>query len=37
MEMMEIARWIAEHSLETFGLFMVGVCTVAFLSWRYKA
>jgi len=37
MELLDLSRWVAEHSLETFGLFMVGVLIVAFLYWRHKA
>ena len=37
MEMLEVSRWVAEHSLETIGLFMVGIVIVAFFWWRHKA
>ena len=37
MEMIEIGRWIAEHSVEAFGIWMLFVCIAAFTWWRCKA
>jgi len=36
MDILELSRWVAEHSVETFGLFMLFVFIVAFLWWKVK-
>ena len=37
MEMIEMAWWIAEHSVEAFVIWILFICTVAFVSWRCTA